>query len=149
MVPNTMLEVPGHPGTRVRVFELGLACCAIEVREGRRLAQRQVGGQDAGGSPPGTGDARNSAEEVLNVLVVAGTVTEKSAERLRRAYLDMPRPCAVLAFGACADTGGPYWDSASVVAGAAEVVPVDAWVPGCPPRPEDLLAGLAAVLHAR
>ena len=53
-----------------------------------------------------------------------------------------------VAFGACAATGGPYWDSYSVLPGAHEVVPVTAWVAGCPPRPADLLAGLAEVVDA-
>jgi NADH-quinone oxidoreductase subunit B len=54
----------------------------------------------------------------------------------------------VLAFGACAATGGPYWDSYCVLPGAHEVVPVAVWVAGCPPRPQDLLAGLVEVLDA-
>ena len=83
------------------------------------------------------------------MLVVAGTVTTRLAPALVEAFAALPEPRAVLAFGACAATGGPYWDSYSVLPGAHEVVPVDAWVPGCPPRPEDLVAGLAEVLRAR
>ena len=85
----------------------------------------------------------------LHVLVVAGTVTTRLAPALAEAFAELPEPRAVLAFGACAATGGPYWDSYSVLPGAHEVVPVDVWVPGCPPRPEDLLAGLEEVLRAR
>jgi NADH-quinone oxidoreductase subunit B len=75
-------------------------------------------------------------------------VTTRLAPQLRDAFDALPEPRAVLAFGACAATGGPYWDSYSVLPGAHEVVPVTAWVAGCPPRPADLLAGLAEVLDA-
>ena len=125
----------------LHVVELGLACCGIEVREARRAAEAlgELGDPAPNGSAPAD----------LNVLVVAGTVTTRLAPGLVEAYAQLPEPRAVLAFGACAATGGPYGDSYSVLPGAHEVVPVDAWVPGCPPRPEDLVAGLAGVLRAR
>jgi NADH-quinone oxidoreductase subunit B len=130
----------------LHVVELGLACCGIEVREARRAAQ--VGGNVGGvGDPQGPGATAQPVD--LHVLVVAGTVTTRLAPGLAEAFAEMPEPRAVLAFGACAATGGPYWDSYSVLPGAHEVVPVDAWVPGCPPRPEDLIAGLVEVLRAR
>lgn len=131
----------GAQRVSLSVVELGLACCGIEVREARRAAEALAAVGDPG--PDG------SAPADLNVLVVAGTVTTRLAPGLVEAYAQLPEPRAVLAFGACAATGGPYWDSYSVLPGAHEVVPVDAWVPGCPPRPEDLLAGLAEVLRAR
>jgi NADH-quinone oxidoreductase subunit B len=84
----------------------------------------------------------------LHVLVVAGTVTARLAPVLAEAFAHVPAPRAVLAFGACAATGGPYWDSYCVLPGAHEVIAVDAWVAGCPPRPEDLLAGLEEVVRA-
>lgn len=130
----------GDQRVSLHVVELGLACCGIEVREARRAAEAL----SAVGDP---GDA-GSAPADLNVLVVAGTVTTRLAPELAEAYAQLPEPRAVLAFGACAATGGPYWDSYSVLPGAHVVVPVDAWVPGCPPRPEDLVAGLAEVLRA-
>jgi NADH-quinone oxidoreductase subunit B len=125
----------------LHVVELGLACCGIEVREARRAAA----GLGVAGDPP----ERGTEPADLHVLVVAGTVTTRLAPTLAEALAALPEPRAVLAFGACAATGGPYWDSYSVLPGAHEVVPVDAWVPGCPPRPEDLVAGLAEVLRAR
>ncbi len=131
----------GDQRVSLHVVELGLACCGIEVREARRAAEALAAVGDPG--PDG------SAPADLNVLVVAGTVTTRLAPGLVEAYAQLPEPRAVLAFGACAATGGPYWDSYSVLPGAHEVVPVDAWVPGCPPRPEDLVAGLAEVLRAR
>ena len=131
----------GDQRVSLHVVELGLACCGIEVREARRAAEALAAVGDPG--PDGSTPAD------LNVLVVAGTVTTRLAPGLVEAYAQLPEPRAVLAFGACAATGGPYWDSYSVLPGAHEVVPVDAWVPGCPPRPEDLVAGLAEVLRAR
>ncbi|MGB7980536.1 MAG: hypothetical protein WCF36_07060 [Candidatus Nanopelagicales bacterium] len=131
----------GTARVAVDVCELGLACCGVEVREARRIAQ------SLGAVLP---EAASDAEAAdLNVLVVAGTVTTALAPALAQAYRNLPEPRAVLAFGACAATGGPYWDSYSVLPGAHEVLPVDVWVPGCPPRPADLVAGLEQVLHAR
>lgn len=133
----------GDQRVSLHVVELGLACCGIEVREARRAAELLADVQDA--------DAGRDEVVVadLNVLLVAGTVTTRLAPALVEALAELPEPRAVLAFGACAATGGPYWDSYSVLPGAHAVVPVDAWVPGCPPRPEDLVAGLAEVLRAR
>lgn len=131
----------GAERVALHVVELGLACCGVEVRDARRSAQ------SVGQVLPD--DDLDFGAADLNVLVVAGTVTTALAPALARAYAALPEPRAVLAFGACAATGGPYWDSYSVLPGAHEVVPVDAWVPGCPPRPADLLAGLEQVLHAR
>jgi NADH-quinone oxidoreductase subunit B len=133
----------GSQRVSLHVVELGLACCGIEVREARRAAELL----DVVGDPGEPADGTDPAD--LNVLVVAGTVTTRLAPVLAEAFAALPEPRAVLAFGACAATGGPYWDSYSVLPGAHEVVPVDAWVPGCPPRPEDLVAGLEEVLRAR
>lgn len=136
----------GSQRVSLHVVELGLACCGIEVREARRAADAlgALGTLEGSGDPAALGGPAD-----LHVLVVAGTVTTRLAPELVAAFTEMPEPRAVLAFGACAATGGPYWDSYSVLPGAHEVVAVDAWVPGCPPRPEDLVAGLAEVLRAR
>jgi NADH-quinone oxidoreductase subunit B len=136
-VERLWLEVAGRP-VALHVVELGLACCGVEVREARRLAE-------AAGAIPQQVPA---GLDPVHVLVAAGTVTTRLAPQLRDAFDALPEPRAVLAFGACAATGGPYWDSYSVLPGAHEVVPVTAWVAGCPPRPADLLAGLAEVLDA-
>ncbi len=128
------------------VVELGLACCGVEVRAARRAADvlAPVGGAGSDESP---GEAARAGPADVHVLIVAGTVTSRLAPVLAAAHAAMPEPRAVLAFGACAATGGPYWDSYSVVPGAHEVVPVDVWVPGCPPRPQDLVDGLREVLR--
>lgn len=119
--------------------QLGLACCGLEVSEARRMTLGLVANQ------PSTDPDLSPA---LSVLVVAGTVTTALAPLLVQSFADLPEPRAVLAFGACAATGGPYWDSYSVIPGAHHVVPVNVWVAGCPPRPADLLAGLEEVINA-
>src|SRR5215471_482987 len=81
-------------------------------------------------------------DAAVNVLVVAGTVTDKLAPLVLAAYRDLPAPRRVLSFGACSNSGGPYWDSYCVTKGADQLIPVDVYVPGCPPRPEALVHGL-------
>ena len=112
----------------------GLACCAIEMMStgaGRFDIDRF-----------GAGAFRGSPRQA-DMMIVAGTVTYKMASRLRRLYDLMPDPKYVIAMGACAIGGGPYWEHGyHVVLGVERVVPVDVYVPGCPPRPEALLEGL-------
>ena len=114
------------------VTELNLACCAVEAAEGLEIWR----------STPEYVAAAAAVEPTLNVLVVAGTVTKASAELVRTTYENLPHPRAVVAFGVCTISGGPYWDSYSVVPGIAELVPVDVLVPGCPPQPGDVAAAL-------
>ena len=115
------------------VFNFGLACCAIE------FIAASMGRHDfirLGVIPFAPGPRQ------ADLMVVSGTVTDKMAPAIRRLYEQMPEPKYVISFGACSNSGGPYWDSYSVTKGVDQVVPVDVYVPGCPPRPEALLHGI-------
>jgi len=115
------------------VFNFGLACCAIE------FIAASMGRHDfirLGVIPFAHGPRQ------ADLMVVSGTVTDKMAPAVRRLYEQMPEPKYVISFGACSNSGGPYWDSYCVTKGVDQIVPVDVYVPGCPPRPEALLQGI-------
>ena len=110
----------------------GLACCAIEM-----IA---AGSSRFDIDRFGAGVFRPSPRQ-SDLIIVAGTVTLKMGPVVRRVYDQMPEPKWAIAMGACASTGGPF-DSYSTMQGVDRVIPVDVYIPGCPPRPEALLYGL-------
>jgi len=112
---------------------LETACCSIEfgAASGPRYDLERFGMLEAFGSL-----------RQCDVLVVQGTVTRKMAPRMKWVYEQMPEPKWVIAMGACAISGGLYTDSYNVLQGVDKIVPVDVYIPGCPPRPETLIQGI-------
>jgi NADH-quinone oxidoreductase subunit B len=113
----------------------GTACCAIELM--------QTGG-------PRTdlerfGMTPRASPRQADLIIVAGTVTYKMATRIKTLYDQMPEPKYVISMGSCSNCGGLFQLAYSVLKGIDQVIPVDVYVPGCPPRPEALLEGIMKV----
>lgn len=117
----------------VELVDLPLACCALES----------------------SAMALSLAESALDepkaaVLCISGTISQKSAASVRASWEQLReqfQTVRVIAVGACASSGGPYWDSPAIIPGADQLIPVDLMVPGCPPRPDQIHAAIEQVMR--
>ena len=114
-------------------MQFGLACCAIELMDfgSARIDAERGGYLLFRGTPRQT-----------DVMIVAGWVTKAMIPELKRLYEQMAEPRYVIAYGECATCGGPWWESYNIIKGIDQVLPVDVYVAGCPPRPENLFGAL-------
>jgi NADH-quinone oxidoreductase subunit B len=116
----------------------GPACCAIEM----------MGSSAAKSDLDRLGVFFRASPRQADVMIVAGTVTQKMVPIVQRLYEQMAEPKYVIAMGSCAIGGGPFQESYSILRGVDQIVPVDVYVPGCPPRPEGLIFGIMKLQEA-
>lgn len=114
-------------------LQFGLACCAIELMDfgSARIDAERKGYLLFRGTP-----------RQCDVMIIAGWVTKSMVPEIKRLYEQMAEPKYVIAFGECATCGGPWWESYNIMKGIDQVLKVDVYVAGCPPRPENLFAAL-------
>jgi NADH-quinone oxidoreductase subunit B len=140
--PASAADPAGRPP--LVTFNAGLACCALEATAATAL---DAGSQDdrlLARLQPYSAGAQGA-----EVLVVSGTVTDAMVPAVRALYAELVGPRFVVSYGACSNSGGPYWDSYAVAKGVDQIVPVDVYVPGCPPGPKALLDALRSLPRER
>ena len=114
-------------------MQFGLACCAIELMD---FGASRIDAERKGYL------LFRSTPRQCDVMIVAGWVTKSMAPRVKRLYEQMSKPNYVIAYGECATSGGPWWESYNIIQGVDQIIPVDVYVAGCPPRPENLFNAL-------
>ncbi len=135
-----MWQLASRPNARVEVLSAGLACCSLEVEAAAATGLLVRAPQDFVDRGP-------------CVLVVAGTITTALEPAVVRLHEELAQsgPVRVVSFGACATSGGPYWDAPTVVNGLVyglNGIAVESYIPGCPPRPEALVAELERLVDS-
>ncbi|UWG47601.1 NADH dehydrogenase subunit B [Halanaeroarchaeum sp. HSR-CO] len=121
-------------GSSMFMLQFGIACCSIEMMHTYSV-KHDLDRFHAG--------VPRASPRQADVMIVPGTIVSKFAPRMKRVYDQMPEPKFVVNMGNCSASGGPFQEGYNVVKGAEEVIPVDIHVPGCPPRPEALVYGVA------
>ena len=121
-------------GSSMFMLQFGIACCSIEMMHTYSV-KHDLDRFHAG--------VPRASPRQADVIIVPGTIVSKFAPRMKRVYDQMPEPKFVVGMGSCTISGGPFQKGYNVVKGAEEVIPVDIHVPGCPPRPEALVYGVA------
>ena len=121
-------------GSSMFLLQFGIACCSIEMMH--TMAVKHDVDRFGAGVP-------RASPRQADLIIVPGTIVSKFAPRMKRIYDQMPEPKFVVGMGSCTISGGPFQQGYNVVKGAEEVIPVDIHVPGCPPRPEALVYGIA------
>src|SRR5512136_1099505 len=134
----TALDVVYNWGRMYSIWPMafGLACCAIEMM-GTLAARFDLARFGA--------ELMRASPRQADLIIVSGTVTKKMVPQIVRLYNQMAEPKYVIAMGACATAGGPFKEGYNVVSGIDKYLPVDVYIPGCPPRPEALIHGFIKV----
>jgi NADH-quinone oxidoreductase subunit B len=130
---STAYRVAKDPGIRILMSDL--ACCALEV--GSAVTQNLLEVEKATHIGPR-----------ITVVLISGTVTELLAPALEQQWSRVPGPKIAVAVGACASSGGPYWDAPTVMNGITGLIPASGFIAGCPPRPDVIVDGVCSLVES-